>query len=104
GFFIQDRWAVNKQLTLVPGFRVDIGRLQGESGLVTTPLVGLGPRLSATFDLFGDRKTLIVEHAGRATDVGNVFVAQHGNPTLRSSTARWDSSINSATGQPNGFP
>ncbi len=90
GVFIQDRWTVNKQLTIIPGFRIDTGRLQGEQGLVTTPLTGIGPRLSATFDLFADRKTLIVAHAGRANDVGNIFIAQHGNPALLQVTAKWN--------------
>jgi outer membrane receptor protein involved in Fe transport len=88
GFFAQDRWTVNKQLTVIPGFRVDIGRLAGDDGtLVTTPLLGLGPRLSATFDLFADRKTLLVAHAGRSNDVGNINVAQHGNPALLAVTS-----------------
>jgi len=90
GMFIQDRWTVNKQLTIIPGIRMDIGRLQGEQGLITTPLVGFGPRLSATFDLFADRRTLLVAHYGRSNDVGNIFVAQHGNPALYSISARWN--------------
>jgi hypothetical protein len=101
GFFLQDRWTVNKQFTIIPGFRVDVGRLQGEQGLVTTPLIGFGPRLSGTFDLFGDRKTLIVAHAGRSNDVGNVAIAQHGNPALLGVTALWNNS-GRATTSPDG--
>ena len=94
GFFMQDRWTVNRRLTLIGGLRMDIGRLQGESGLVTTPLVGLGPRFSATFDLFGDRKTLLKAHAGRSIDVGNAFVAQHGNASLFSVQSSFDTTAN----------
>jgi hypothetical protein len=81
GAFIQDRWNVNRQLTLVPGFRLDVGKLYGNTGFLTN-LVGLGPRISATYDLFADRKSLIVAHYGRSNDVGNTFIPQHLNPSL----------------------
>jgi hypothetical protein len=96
GVFIQDRWTVNRQLTLIPGIRVDAGLLYGDpyanppdaSGNRSpnapnlTNLVGIGPRLSATYDLFADRRTLLIANYGRNNDVGNAFIAQHGNPAL----------------------
>lgn len=87
GAFLQDRWTINRQLTLVPGFRVDVGKLYGTTGQLLTNQVGVGPRISATYDLFADRKSLIVGHYGRANDVGNVFIAQHLNPSLTQYTA-----------------
>jgi hypothetical protein len=86
GAFIQDRWTINRNLTVIPGLRVDWGRLYGDPSLADngflTNLVGIGPRLGATYDVFGNRKTLLVAHAGRSNDVGSTFVAQHANPTL----------------------
>jgi len=90
GTFIQDRWTVNRQLTLVPGFRVDIGKLYGNDGNLLTNQVGVGPRLSATYDIFADRKHLLVAHYGRSNDVGNVFIAQHLNPSLQTYTATFN--------------
>jgi hypothetical protein len=86
GAYIQDRWTPTRKLTIIPGMRVDWGRLYGDPSLgdngFVTNLVGLGPRLGATYDLFGNRKSLIVAHYGRSNDVGNIFIAQHANPTL----------------------
>lgn len=82
GAFFQDRWTVNRQLTLVGGLRFDIGRVLGNDGQFITNLMGLGPRLSATYDLFDNRKTLLKAHYGRSNDVGDIFVAQRANPTL----------------------
>ncbi|MBS2022154.1 MAG: TonB-dependent receptor [Deltaproteobacteria bacterium] len=100
GLFLQDRWTVNRRLTIIPGMRFDIGRLYGDQSalgddtLVAT-LVGLGPRLSATFDLFGDRRTLLVAHAGRSNDIGNIFVAQHANPQLTAYQSTFNTTTNS---------
>jgi hypothetical protein len=86
GFFIQDRWNVNRQLTIVPGIRLDVGKLWGADGSLLTNQVGLGPRLSMTYDIFADRKSLIVAHYGRSNDVGNMLIAQHLNPSLATYT------------------
>ena len=96
GLFIQDRWTVNRQLTIIPGIRIDAGILYGDpsSGVngALTNLVGIGPRLSFTYDLFADRKTLLVGGYGRNNDVGNIFIAQHGNPALTEYAARFQTS------------
>jgi hypothetical protein len=106
GLFIQDRWTVNRRLTIVPGLRLDAGILWGDPSAndtvqpdgsrnapKLTNLAGLGPRLSAIYDLFGDRKTLVVAHYGRNNDVGNILVAQHGNPALTEYNATFNSSL-----------
>ncbi|XXF77196.1 TonB-dependent receptor [Myxococcaceae bacterium GXIMD 01537] len=82
GAFVQDRWNVNRHLTLVGGIRADVGRIYGDNGQFITNLVGVGPRLSATYDVFGDRSTLFKAHYGRSNEVGDVFIAQHANPEL----------------------
>jgi hypothetical protein len=87
GLFLQDRWSVNRQLTIIPGLRFDVGKLYGTDGTLLTNLTGLGPRLSVTYDLFADRKTLLTAHYGRSNDVGNAFIAQHGNPSLAQYTS-----------------
>ncbi len=81
GLFAQDRWNINKYLTVIPGFRLDVGALTGNGAPVAT-LVGVGPRLGATWDIQGNRKTIISGHYGRSNDVGTILVAQHGNPAL----------------------
>lgn len=105
GAFIQDRWQVNRQLTVIPGIRVDAGILYGDpyanapdqfgnrspDAPVLTNLVGIGPRLSATYDIFGDRSTLAIASYGRNNDVGNAFIAQHGNPALTEFQGQWNS-------------
>jgi len=89
GAFVSDRWNVNRNLTLIPGFRMDVGRLNGQSGPLAT-LVGYGPRASATYDVFGDRRTLVTAYYGRSNDMGDVFISQRGNPDLYTVTENWN--------------
>ncbi|HVE87114.1 MAG TPA: carboxypeptidase regulatory-like domain-containing protein [Myxococcales bacterium] len=89
GGFVSDRWNVNRNLTLIPGFRIDVGQLNGQAGRLAN-LVGYGPRMSITYDVFGDRKTLFTAYYGRSNDVGDVFLSQRGNPDLYQVTANWD--------------
>lgn len=82
GSYVQDRWTVNRHLTVGAGVRFDVGRLLGDGGRPLGTLVGYGPRLSATYDPAGDRKLLFTAHYGRSNDVGDVFISQRGNPSL----------------------
>jgi hypothetical protein len=82
GAFFQDRWNVNRHLTVVAGLRADVGRVYSNDNAFVTNLVGIGPRLSATYDVTGDRKTLLKAHYGRSNEVGDVFIAQHANPDI----------------------
>jgi len=81
GAFFQDRWTVNRQLTVVAGLRADVGRMYAGDTFITN-LVGIGPRLSATYDITNDRKTLLKAHYGRSNEMGDVFIAQHANPEM----------------------
>lgn len=90
GAFLQDRWFINKHFTVIPGFRFDTGQLYGDAGKLGPTLIGYGPRLSATWDVFGDVKTLVTAHYGRSNDMGDVFVSQRGNPALYTVTANWN--------------
>lgn len=104
GAFIQDRWTVDRHLTVIPGFRVDWGQLSGDAGTVAR-LIGWGPRLSGTYDVFGDRKSLLVAGYGRSNDVGNIFVAQHSNPSLLAVASVFDNTTHSfPTCAPDGPP
>jgi hypothetical protein len=106
GAFIQDRWTINRRLTLIPGIRLDVGILYGDpsanpahdgTGQKLTNLAGIGPRFSFTYDIWGDRHTLLVGSYGRNNDVGDAFVAQHGNPALTELTTRFNTATNSYT-------
>lgn len=90
GAFFQDRWNVNRHLTVVAGLRADVSRLYGTNNAFITNLVGIGPRLSATYDITGDRKTLLKAHYGRSNEMGDVYIAQHGNPEMVQVTATFD--------------
>ena len=39
--------------------------------------------------MLGDRKTIVTAHYGRSNDVGNISVAQHGNPNLTQVQSRF---------------
>jgi len=107
GAFIQDKWTVNRRLTLLPGIRADMGLLYGDNHAFIGTLAGLGPRFGFTYDLMGDRKTLIVGHYGRSNDVGNVFIAQHVNPSLLQATGSFNTSsgtFENCPAVPNGDP
>ncbi|HEX4622318.1 MAG TPA: TonB-dependent receptor, partial [Myxococcaceae bacterium] len=83
GAYFQDRWTVSRKLTIIPGLRADYGDMLGDPNSPPAPvLFGWGPRLSTTYDVFGDRKSLLTAHYGRSNDVGNIFIAQHANPAL----------------------
>ncbi len=91
GVFIQDKWNVNRRLTILPGIRADLGFLYGTTSNLLATLAALGPRLGFTYDLLGDHKYLLVGHYGRSNDTGDVFIAQHLNPQLQ----QWTSTFNS---------
>ncbi|MBM7112110.1 TonB-dependent receptor [Archangium primigenium] len=94
GAFVQDRWTVNRQLTVVAGLRADVGRLYGNNSTFITNLVGIGPRVSATYDVTNDRKTLLKAHYGRSNEMGDVFVAQRANPDLLQYSATFNTTTN----------
>lgn len=89
GAFAQDRWTINRYLTVIAGLRADVGRMYASDNTFITNLVGIGPRLSATYDITGDRKTLLKAHYGRSNEVGDVFIAQHANPDIVQVTSQF---------------
>lgn len=90
GLFAQDRYTIKRWLTIVPGFRFDVGILKDYEGKAIGTLYGYGPRLSFVYDLLHDRTTLISAHYGRHNDVGNAFIADQGNPFQPSSFQVWN--------------
>ncbi|QRK11700.1 TonB-dependent receptor [Archangium violaceum] len=94
GAFFQDRWTVNRQLTVMAGLRADVARLYADDSTFITNLVGIGPRLSATYDITGDRKTLLKAHYGRSNEMGDVYISQHANPAIYQVTSTFDKAAN----------
>ncbi|MFO0653766.1 MAG: carboxypeptidase regulatory-like domain-containing protein [Polyangia bacterium] len=95
GFFAQDRYTIKRYLTLVPGFRFDVGVLRDYQGNKLGTMVGYGPRLSLVYDLLHDRSTLISAHYGRHNDVGNTYIADRGNPQQVAIQKNWDNASKS---------
>ena len=95
GFFAQDRLTIKRYLTVVPGFRLDLGVLRDYEGNRLGTLVGYGPRLSLVYDLLHDRSTLLSAHYGRHNDVGNTFIADRGNPQQLMIQKNWDNASKS---------
>ena len=107
GFFAQDRYTIKRYLTLVPGFRFDVGILRDYEGKQVGTLFGYGPRMSIVYDLLHDRSTLISAHYGRHNDVGNSYIADRGNPQQLGIQKNWDNTTKSfnernRTGGPGG--
>ncbi|MFL5343812.1 MAG: carboxypeptidase regulatory-like domain-containing protein [Hyalangium sp.] len=94
GLFLQDRFTATRNLTVTAGLRFDAGRLYSDQGQFITSLKGFGPRVGATYDLFGDRTTMLTAFYGRSTDVGDVFIAQHGNSDLTQVTSTFNKTTN----------
>ena len=94
GFFVQDKWTVTRKLTLMPGFRIDMGQLKDDSGNTITTMTGFGPRFGLSYDPWGTRKGLIVANYGRSNDVGNILVAQHANASLLQVISKWQTGTN----------
>jgi len=64
-FYLQDTWSVSDRLTINPGLRYNIFRgkyAKGDEWIYKT--TGLAPRLGFTFDIFGDKKTILKGHYG----------------------------------------
>ena len=91
GLFIQDRFAIRRWLTIVPGMRVDLGALYDTTGQRVQTLIGFGPRLSAIVDVLKNGKLLLKAHYGRHNDMGNAGVADQGSPVQSSILQKWNS-------------
>ncbi|MBI4471826.1 MAG: TonB-dependent receptor, partial [Acidobacteria bacterium] len=120
GFFIQDKWAVNRKLTLNLGLRFDAVRAwvpeqcQPETAFVTgqcfaeikdpqiPKLLDMAPRLSLIYDMFGDGRTAIkasanLYHDGLASGYASVL-----NPYgAASNTVAWTDRNGDRKPQPN---
>jgi hypothetical protein len=68
GAFVQDRFALSRNLTLLPGIRVDLfrGSTPEQAGVFATNPVS--PRLGLAWDVRGDHRTVVRLHYGRYTD------------------------------------
>jgi len=67
--FVQDSWEVSKRLTISLGLRYSMnwGDVKGVSGSVYKAQ-RLAPRLGFTFDIFGDKTTVLKGHYGQFTE------------------------------------
>jgi hypothetical protein len=90
GLFIQDRFAVRRWLTIVPGVRVDLGALYDTTGQRIQTLIGFGPRMSLIYDVLKTGKLLLKAHYGRHNDMGNAGIADQSNPAQTSILQRWN--------------
>lgn len=97
GVFIQDRFAVRRWLTIVPGIRVDMGVLYDTTGQKIQTLVGFGPRISAIVDVLKNGKLLLKGHYGRHNDMGNAGIADQSNPAQTSILQRWNAATQQFT-------
>lgn len=64
-FYIRDKFEAGKRLFVEAGIRVEKQKGESDIGAGTVDSTSLSPRLSASFDLTGDGKTLLVGSAGR---------------------------------------
>ncbi|MDP2875880.1 MAG: TonB-dependent receptor [Holophaga sp.] len=83
--FVNDKWSVNRNLTLNIGLRFDKFSSENEAGGTTASATGLSPRLGMKYDLMGDAKYVFGASYSRynakaATGVLNSVTGQ-GNPT-----------------------
>ncbi|MGB7297477.1 MAG: TonB-dependent receptor [Candidatus Aminicenantales bacterium] len=82
--FIQDSWQIGKRLNVSLGLRYSMnwGDVKGVSGAVyhTTRLA---PRLGFTFDILGDKTTILKAHYGQFTEA--MLTAYHDRMNLSSS-------------------
>ncbi len=67
--FVQDAWQINKRLNINVGLRLsqNWGQVKGVSGNVYTS-TRLAPRIGFTFDLLGDKTTILKGHYGQFTE------------------------------------
>lgn len=67
--FAQDSWQVTKQLNISAGLRLSQfwGMVEGINGNVYSNF-RLAPRIGFTFDIFGDKKTILKAHYGQFTE------------------------------------
>ena len=78
GGFIQDAWKPNAWLTIIPGMRIDYGRVTNSQNEVVQNLLGFGPRLGVNLDLTRDNKTVFKFAYGRANEVASLFASSSG--------------------------
>ncbi len=109
-FYINDSWKMNSKLTVNLGFRMDrskpyypqqekTGEGPFQARLVVPrrdlkPLNGPVPRVSATYDVFGNGKTALKASFGRYVYPEVIDVAQDINPmTMTVSRYAWDGTL-----------
>lgn len=59
GFYLNDKWSLNKQLSLQIGLRYDTYVAKDESGTQTAGASGLSPRLGLKYDVEGDARWIL---------------------------------------------
>ncbi|MBP7665363.1 MAG: TonB-dependent receptor [Burkholderiaceae bacterium] len=64
--YLEDKWQVNKQLTVTPGIRVEkYSNVNGDGEKFLTVKTQLHPRLQFSYDVFNDGRTKLYGSAGR---------------------------------------
>ena len=89
GAYAQVAWTPVPPLTVWLGLRLDAGRL-GLPGAPSTWLTGLGPRATLAWDVAGAGRHVLVLHAGRAHEVGDLGLAFRAGVQALQRTALFD--------------
>ena len=84
--YVQDRWSVNRLLTVDIGTRYEFVKSETSDGIVGASASALVPRLAATFDVQGDGKTTLqttyAHYAGKASEAQFGRNTSVGSPSL----------------------
>ncbi len=90
GVFLQDSWKPTEWLTLVPGMRIDYGRVQNSLDEIVGNLLGFGPRLGVNVDLTRDNKTVFKFAYGRANEVATLLPTSSADARTTQTTWNWN--------------
>lgn len=85
GLYVNDKWEVNKNLSLQLGVRLDNYKATREDGGKSAGASGLSPRLGLKYDVFGDQVWLLgasfARYNGPVLEGVTAAVTNQGNPT-----------------------
>ncbi len=91
GGFVQDVWTLGWGVRLQPGWRIDLGRIDGSDGQRVASFNALGgPRLAVSWDVCEHGTTVLRASAGRYQQTGVLALPLFFGPSLRQETWRFN--------------